>query len=95
MVVAAGGLASSAVIDVDGRKTLLLLPQCLQSEFRTGLCRDRFIMFAFATFPNHLYIHDHNCDTSEFLFDVPLPSPSQLITQVPCVNIHSGLAIPC
>jgi hypothetical protein len=38
MVVAAGGLASSAVIDVDGRK-MLLLPQWLQTTVRTGLAR--------------------------------------------------------
>jgi hypothetical protein len=76
MVVAAGGLASSAVIDADGRKMLLLLPQWLQSEIHTGLRQDRFILFAFATFPNRLYIHNHNFDTRRFLFDVCLRSPS-------------------
>jgi hypothetical protein len=69
---AAGGLASSAVIDVDGRK-MFLPPQWLQ--------QDRFIVFAFAKLPNRLYIHDINLEARGLLFDVSLRSPLQLITK--------------
>jgi hypothetical protein len=50
---AAGGLASSAVIEVDGRKMFLPLPPQWPHQ---AVPSDRFIVFVFAKLPNGSYV---------------------------------------